>query len=367
MRSAPIDRTSRRKFLTRTAAAGIAAAILRPASQAAAVNGLPDHAGLAQTVLGPLDASKLGFTLPHEHIADGPHFYLPKWPKAWGGRAEFVAKAVDRLKVVRDAGVSTIVDLTTYDVGRDIRFLEEVSRKSGLHMIACTGQRFFPPTVSDVSMPSRTIEGLAEFFIKEIEQGIDGTRIKAGVIKIWIITQNVTALEEIGLRAAARASKATGVPIRTHTDAAHRAGESHAVILQDEGINPARVSFDHSDGSGDMGYFLGLVRRGYSLGMDHVHRGISPNSKPSFERRAECIKLLVDAGFAEKVFLSQDSEFGGSLFPEDMKEWRDRLDPPDGMLFATRELIPYLKRMGVSDHNVHTMTVENPRSFFRLS
>ena len=68
---------------------------------------------------------------------------------------------------------------------------------------------------------------------------------------------------------------------------------------------------------------IAFVRRGYSLGMDHVHRGLSPNFKPSFERRAECIKRLIDAGFADRIFLSQDSEFGGSLLPEDAKEWVD--------------------------------------------
>jgi len=360
---------NRRELLAGTVAAGTTAAVFRPvssAAEAAAADRLPRHAGIAQTVLGPLDASKLGFTLPHEHVADGSDV-LGRWPKAWGGRAEFVARAVEKLKLVQAAGVSTVVDLTTYDVGRDIRSLEEVSRKSGLPMIASTGQRFFPPNVPDVSMPARTVAGLTEFFQREIEQGIDGTGIKASVIKIGIITQNVTALEEIGLRAAARASKATGASIRTHTNAARRAGESHAVILEDEGVDPARVSFDHSDDSGDMDYFLGLVRRGYSLGMDHVHRGISPNFKPSFERRAECIKLLIDAGFAGKIFLSQDLEFGGSLLPEDAREWRETIDPPDGILFTTRKLIPYLKQIGVSDRDIHTMTVENPRHFFSLS
>src|SRR6266581_1440601 len=203
--------TTRREFLKRAATTGIAAAIFRPvadASEAASVIGPPGHAGIAQTVLGALDASKLGFTLTHEHIADGPEV-LNRWPKAWGDRAEFVAKAVDKLKVIKAAGVSTVADLTTYDVGRDIRFLEEVSRKSGLNIIACTGQRFFPP-ISHVPMPARTIEGLTGFFIEEIEQGIGGTGIKAGVIKIGIITNHLTDLEEIGLRAAARASKATG-------------------------------------------------------------------------------------------------------------------------------------------------------------
>src|SRR5215831_18477331 len=209
-------------------------------------------------------------------------------------------------------------------------------------MIASTGQRFFPPRFPDVSMPSRTVAGLTKFFIKEIEQGIDDTGTKAGVIKIGIIAKAPTDLEEIGLRAAARASKATGVPIRIHTDAANRAGESQAAILEQEGVEPARVSFDHSDDSGDMDYFLGLARRGYSLSMDHVHRGLVADVKPSYERRAECIKKLVDAGFAHQLFLSSDSEFGGSLLPEETRDWRENLDPAEGMLFSVRRLLPRL-------------------------
>src|SRR5689334_350608 len=99
------DMTNRRQFLKRTVAIGVAAAMLRP------VAGASQAAGIAQTVLGPLDASKLGFTLPHEHIADGPYF-LNKWPK--GGRAEFTAQVVEKLEHVRAAGIDTIVDLTTY-------------------------------------------------------------------------------------------------------------------------------------------------------------------------------------------------------------------------------------------------------------
>jgi phosphotriesterase-related protein len=349
--------TNRREFLKQTAATGVAVTVLRSRAAEAATP------AIAQTVRGPLDASKLGFTLAHEHIADGP-YVLDRWPK--DGRAGLVAAAVEKLKRVRAAGISTIVDLTTYDVWRDIGFLEEVAAKSGINMIACTGQRFFPPTTK-VAMPARTIEGLGGFFQKEIAQGIDGTAIKAGVIKIGIIKKDATALEETGLRAAARASKVTGAPIRIHTAAAQRAGESLAIILEDEGVEPARVSFDHSDDSGDMDYFLGLVKRGYSLGMDHVHRGLTADFRPPFERRAQCIKLLVDAGFAGKIFLSQDCEFAGSLLAAETREWREKIDPVEGMSFTTRKLIPYLKQIGVSDRGIHTMTVENPRAFFSLS
>jgi len=363
------DVCTRRTFLRKIGGASFAGVFAGSACASRALAATPygsneRNGGVAQTVLGPLDASKLGFTLPHEHVAETSDV-LKRWPRTWGGRAEFVAKAVDKMKLVRAAGVRTIVDLSPYDTDRDIRFLEEVSRKSGLNVIACTGQRFFPP-ISHVEMPSRTLEGLADFFGREADQGIDGTNIKAGVIKIGIGAKLPTDLEEIGLRAAARTSKATGLPIRIHTAAALRAGESIAVILEDENLNPTRVSFDHSDDTGDMDYFFGLAKRGYSLSMDHVHRGRSPKFKPSYERRAECIKLLVDAGFADKIFLSQDSEFGGALLPEKAREWRETTpwDPSEGLFFITRNLVPYLRKIGVPDPDIHIITVENPRRFF---
>ncbi|MCP5411083.1 MAG: hypothetical protein H6924_02940 [Alphaproteobacteria bacterium] len=360
-----VSMTNRRVFIAQSAAIGVAATVFRPVAgvaRPAGTNG--PSAGMAQTVLGAMDADRLGCTLPHEHIADGPYFQ-DKWPN--GGRREFTNQAVAQLKTVRAAGIDTIVDLTPYDVGRDIRFLEEVSRRSGIPMIACTGQRFFPPQYAGVTMPSRTIEGLAEFFGKEISQGIDGTGIRAGVIKIGVVGKEPTELEITGLRAAVRTSRATGVPIRIHTHAVDRAADNLVAILDDEGMNPAKVSFDHSDDSGDLDYFLGLVRRGYSLGMDHVHRGLMPNAKLSFERRAECIARLVETGFAGNVFLSQDEELGGSLLPEDVKDFRSRLDPPDGLLFTTRKLIPRLRQAGVSGQDIRVMTVENPRRFFGVS
>jgi phosphotriesterase-related protein len=359
--------TNRRDFLKAAAASGIAAASLAPTGARSATDPVspPRQIGMAQSVLGPISASRLGCTLPHEHIADGPH-YLGQWPKAWGGRAEFVGKTVQKLKEARAAGIDTIVDLTTYDVWRDIRFLEEVSRKSGMVMIAATGQRFFPPQTPGVTMPARSIDGLAAFFMQEIERGIDGTGIRAGVIKIGIAGKEPTALEEIGMRAGARASKSTGVPIRIHARAADRAANSQVAILADEGVSPSRVSFDHSDDSGEIDYFMELAARGYSLGMDHVHRGLNPGTNPSLDKRADCIKLLAGAGYANRVFLSQDVELGGSVLPAESRDFRSKLDPQDGLLFTTRALIPRLRKLGVSPRDIHRMTVENARSFFAI-
>lgn len=341
---------ARREFLQRTSAAGlVAAATWRIVSAAQTGASRPPRStpGIVQTVLGPLDVSKLGFTLTHEHICRSPAAHS-------GDRANSVATAVDRLKEARDAGVNTVIDVTTFDVGRDIRFGQEVSRKSGMSIVACTGQHFFAPASYNV----RALEEISELFIKEVEQGIDDTDIKAGVIKVAARSDVLTPAEEKVFKAAARASRATGIPVATHTNSRRRGGEKQAAIFEAEGLSPATVALGHSNDTGDMDYLLGLAGRGYMLGMDHAFWGMAPGAALPWQRRVECIKLLIDAGFTNQVFLSNDWVFGDSE--------RDKVNP-DGLLYTTRKTIPFLKQIGVSQQAIHTITVENPKRFFGRS
>jgi len=302
--------------------------------------------------------------LPHEHIcATSPGFWQA-WPEFFGGRASFVDKVVGKLKAARDGGVDTIVDVTPVDVGRDIRLLEEVSRKSGMQIIACTGHWLSP----SLSMEIRTVQELTDFFVLEIERGIDGTEIKPGVIKVATDREGVTPFLEKALRAAARASKATGVPVTTHTYAAGRIGEKQAEIFENEGLDPAMVCLGHCDDTDDLSYLRGLAKRGYTIGMDHLTWGVGDTSGAttgplSWQRRAQCIKTLVDDGFADKIFLSNDWYFGISIVPAGFMNEKERMNP-DGILFANRKVIPYLKQIGVADQKIRMMTVENPRRFF---
>lgn len=334
---------NRREFLLRTGATGVVAA----ASVQVACATKFAIAGVIQTVQGPLDASKLGFTLTHEHICRCPL-------DIFGDRTNAIAKAVDKLKMARDEGVDTVIDLTPFDVGRDIRFGEEVSRKSGMQIVACTGQHLFAPE----SFNERTVEQITELFIREIERGIEDTDIKAGVIKVASRSDAMTSAEEKVFKAAVRASKATGVPVETHTHSRSRGGEAQAEIFEAAGANPGSVSLGHSDDTDDLNYLIGLARRGYTLGMDHIYRGMAPGEKVPWQRRAEYIKQLIDAGFVNQIFLSNDFTFG------DVE--REKLNP-DGMLFNTRKTIPYLKQIGVSGRQILAMTVDNPRRFFTRS
>ena len=317
--------------------------------------------GVVQTVLGPIDAAKLGFTLPHEHICVSSPGIWQTWPELFGGRAAFIAKVVDKLKAVKDAGVATIVDVTPPDVGRDIRLLEEVSRKSGVNIVACTGHWLYP----SLSMESRSVDELAEFFMLEIERGIEGTDIRPGVIKV-ATEQEVTPFLEKALRAAARASKATGIPVTTHTYAVGRGGEKQAEIFAAEGLNPAKVCLGHCDESDDLDYLTGLAKRGYTIGMDHLTRGASAAAQTkvlSWRKRTECIAKLIEAGFTDRIFLSNDWFFGASIAVTGAMDIMDGANP-DGMLFDNRKTIPYLQELGVSDAQLRSITVENPRRFF---
>ena len=356
---------SRREFLAHVAGAGIAAVAADAAlmAQVAAPTDARSSRrtrGVVQTVRGPVDASKLGFTLPHEHVFAGSAGVLQTWPELFGGRTAFRNRVVEKLKTAKAEGVDTIVDVTPADIGRDVRFMQEVSRLSRMQIVVCTGHWLYP----SLSMAARSVEELTEFFVREIERGIDGTDIKPGVIKVATDREGVTPFLEKSLRAAARASKATGIPVTTHTYAVGKGGEKQAEIFEAEGLSPSVVCLGHSDETDDMNYLTGLAKRGYTIGMDHLTSGLRGPSSGllSWQQRAESVKKLIDAGLTEKVFLSNDWYFGLSIAATGAMDALEKINP-DGMLFNTRKTIPYLKQLGVTDQQIRTITVENPRRF----
>jgi len=360
-------RLSRREAIGRMAAGLVVASAFGTETIAGAAQrpAAPARKRTVQTVLGPIDLAKLGFTLSHEHICAASAGMWQAWPELFGGRARFISTTVDRLKQARDEGVDSLIDVTTVDLGRDIRLLEEVSRRSGLQIVACTGHWVDPSR----SMNARTVEELAEFFVREIERGIEGTDIKAGVIKV----ANGGTIDPFGdkvLRAAARASKATGVPITTHSPGADRVGDKQAAIFESEGLSPSNACIGHTDNSA-ADYQLGLITRGYYLGMDQLPRGgPAPPGTPlqqagalTWEQRYAQIKALVDAGFADRIVLGNDHSIAMSLQPTAADRLR-LVQNPDGILFVSRKAIPALKAIGISEQAIRTMTVEAPRRFF---
>ena len=156
------------------------------------------------------------------------------------------------------------MDVTTFDLGRDIELMAEVSRRRGVHIIAATGNHRMVPWQFAYSTPS----AIAPHFIREIQEGIEGTGIKAGIIKVASGQGGITDAEEVVLRAAAIAQKETGVRISTHTWSPERIGDQHVRVLEEEGVDMNRVYIGHSNDDMDMDYRLGLLDRGVWLGLD---------------------------------------------------------------------------------------------------
>jgi phosphotriesterase-related protein len=313
------------------------------------------------TILGPVDVNSLGFTLTHEHVRESSAGVPQTYPELFDHEDD-VARGVARLNEAAAEGVGTIVNVTTLDLGRDMRLLQEVAERVELNIVPATGLwRDIPRHIGLGS----TVDQLAKAFIREIEVGIEGTGIKAGVIKVatdveQITEEGLTRPNDLVLRAAARACNETGVPICTHTAALAKAGNYQVAVFEEEGVDLRRVCIGHSNDTDDMDYLTGILRKGCFLGMDRYPGGRTGGL--NWEERTLVVKQLVDLGFAGQVTLSHD--FGGSrpALP-DVVEMRKAYNP-DGYCFVVRRVLPRLRELGVSEEAIHTMTVDAPRRLF---
>src|SRR5687767_2990818 len=132
------------------------------------------------SVVGPLDTADLGFTLTHEHLFTASAGILQTFPELFGDFDRLTEQVEWSLNEAKDGGVKTIVDLSTMDLGRDIRFIKQMSEQTGVQIIAATGiWRDIPR-----ALWFRSPDEIAALFVREIEVGIEGTGIKAGIIKV---------------------------------------------------------------------------------------------------------------------------------------------------------------------------------------
>ncbi|MAF53913.1 MAG: phosphotriesterase-related protein [Chloroflexi bacterium] len=309
------------------------------------------------SVLGPIDTADLGFTLSHEHVvvtSAGIQYVYPEFIDREGS----IEAGVADLKTAYSEGLRTIVDVTTIDLGRDIRLLEQVSRESGINIICATGTWRDIPRVFWTAEP----DTVAALYIREIEEGIEGTGIKAAIIKVANDVDGVTPEGEIILRAAARAQKATGVPISTHTWAPERVGEQQVAIFEDEGIDLNRVYVGHSNDTTDTEYLIGLLEKGVWIGLDR-YPGRQTEHTPDWIGRTETAKKLIDAGYGHRIMMGHDWSVTLLIASGEMQK-RRRTGNPDSYLFIQRNVVPKLKELGASDEDIQNIFVNNPRRFF---
>ena len=308
------------------------------------------------TVLGPIDSGELGCTLSHEHIATGSAGMRHTYPEFFD-REGTTEAAVVALKQAYDVGVRSYIDASTFDLGRNIEMMQEVSRRSGVHIIAATGSHQAIPRVFRTASP----DAIAPLYIREVEEGIEGTRVKAGIIKSASDRGGMTELEVVVLRAVARASKHSGAPVYTHTWSPDRVGEQQIRVLEEEGVDLDRVYIGHSNDTNDVDYILGLLEKGVWVGLDRFPGGRYPGV-PLWEERTEIIKRLLDAGWGHKIMLGHDHSVPKGQPTPEMREQRQSYQP-EGYSFISRRVLPYLQELGATEADIQQIMVENPRRF----
>lgn len=309
------------------------------------------------TVLGPVETTELGFTLSHEHVGTNAAGLRHTYPEIID-REGLLEQSVAAMQAAYREGVKTIVEVTTFDLGRDIDLIREVSKQSGMQIIAATGNHLAVPRPFGDLSP----DVIARLYIREIEEGIEGTGIKAGIIKVASDRGGITPPQEVVLRAAARTHHRTGLPISTHTWSPDRVGEQQVRILEEEGVDLNRVYIGHSNDDTDMGYLLGLLKKGVWLGMDRYPGGQRPGT-PDWEQRTAIVKQLMDAGYTHRLMLSHDYSVPKARYGAEVQEARRRANP-DGYNFISRRVLPRLKALGASEQDIRQLMVENPRRFF---
>lgn len=305
---------------------------------------IPKPANRVMTVRGPVDSSKLGLTLMHEHILVD-FIGADKVRRDRYDSEEVFRVALPHLKRIRGLGCRTFVDCTPNRLGRDVKLLERLSRASGLNIITNTGyygardHQFLPAHVA-----TETPEQLAARWIGEFERGINGTGIKPGFIKIGVDAGPLSELNRKIVTAAALTHLKTGLTIGAHT------GNGEAALQQLDligkpGVSPDAFIWIHAQSEKDSRIHLEAVRRGCWLEFD----GISPSS---LDRHLELVTMMKKEGYLDRVLISQDAG------------WYHVGEPGGGnyrgydLIFTA--FVPALKKAGFTASEIDRLLIQNP-------
>jgi phosphotriesterase-related protein len=308
-----------------------------------------------ETALGPVPTTELGPTLMHEHVVTRSPGVQENWPHLWDRNA-ILEIAERKMADLYSRGIRAIIDLTTVDLGRDIDLIVGVARRSRVHIVVATGVWWMPQRY----FGGHGVDAVAELFVRDITQGIGNSGVKAAIIKCATDTAGVTPVIDNILRASARAQKATGVPISTHTWAAGRTGEAQQAIFAQEGVDLSRVIIGHSGDSDDLRYLRGLMERGSTIGMDRF--GLE-NFLPT-AKRVEVLARLCAEGYAPKMVLSHDANCWTDMVTEDEKR---RTRPLWHYNHIPDDILPALRKAGVKEDQIEQMLVRNPQAIFAAS
>lgn len=311
---------------------------------------------------GPVDTAELGVTLMHEHIFILSPEIINNYPEVWGEDATRIDDAVARLNELYEGGVQSVVDLTVVGLGRYIPHIQKVAGRTKLNIVVATGLYTFNevPHYFQFRAPNPEQDKpdiMADMFVKDIQEGIADTGVKAGILKCATDLPGLTPGVERSLRATAQAHRRTGVPISTHTHAASKRGLDQQRVFREEGVDLSRVVIGHCGDTTDLDYLQELMKNGSYIGMDRF--GLE--SICSFDDRVNTVAELCRRGYAHQMVLSHDANCFMDWMPEGIaQQWM----PHWHYMHIHRDVLPALKSRGISEDQIHTMLVETPKKVF---
>jgi phosphotriesterase-related protein len=300
------------------------------------------------TVTGPVAPEDLGFTLMHEHVVLRTPGFAENYPSTYP-RDDVLARSIEQLTRLRAKGVRTIVDHTTVDLGRDAGLLRKASEQAGMNIVTTTGSYHH----GAIYFRPRTAEAISKLFIGDIVDGVADTGARAGVVKCAVDQEGMTPLLVKLAEAAALTQRATGALISTHSHPGSGSGIDQAKVLRDAGADPAKVVIGHSGDSTDLTYLRALLFLGVTIGLDRF--GL--DEFLDTESRCAVLAQLCAEGFASQLVVSQDA----FVFNDSVSTRFRESQLPDWRLdFLVDEVLDRLNGLGVTDDDIHAMTVTNP-------
>jgi phosphotriesterase-related protein len=308
----------------------------------------------------PPDALAGGATLFHEHLSLAPDF-MPKWislaraqnPQAKAGppppqappsdRPYFMGDLdlmVEEIRAASKEGVACLVDGGHPDMGRRLDFLKQLSRQSGMPIVAGCGyysQPFYPPEIATMSEEQITRE-----LVRQARTQPVGA---FGEIGSW---DEITDLERKVFRAVGKAHLETNLPIFTHTGIPGKSAVEQLDILEAAGVKPQRVAIGHLGNLVDpkVEVHKAICKRGALIGFDR-------QGGPGDARQVPMVSALIDAGYASNVLFSSDLSTANQI----------KRNGGTGYAKTVTVFVPKLREAGVSEETLHGILVDNPRRF----
>jgi 5-phospho-D-xylono-1,4-lactonase len=294
-----------------------------------------------RTVCGDIARSDLGACYSHEHVLCSPPSHVTDRDL----QLDSAAAAIQELTWFKQAGGRALVDMTPTDYGRSAEGMMRISKATGIHIVAATGHH--NEKYSGRMVKDKAIDELADRFARDVLEGMDGTDIKAGVIKAASSLNTITANEEKVFRAAARAHHLTGAAISTHTELG-TLGPEQAQLLLAEGVPPERIIIGHVDRKLEWDYHRALWQTGVTLGYDQISKEkYAPDCQ-----RVEFIVRAVKEGFGQQIVLGSDLA-RKSYWPS----YGTGGGP--GLTYILWRFIPWLRSEGLSEEVLQDLLVHN--------